>query len=442
MKVSGSPPYSLTEKVAITGLGGVCSLGNSIPEITGNFISGKSGIGKTADPWTGEFNLPAARAENPPAIETDIHPQLARSMGKHLSLLLASTQEALRMAGIGFGLFDPREIAFFAGMGMVDYHIEDLLSAVLKSTNSDGDLDYDKFYSVGCRDIYPLWPLGMLNNVIFCQASIHFGLRGENCVFSPHGDAGIQSVVEAARVLVDGKAKVALAGGISEEISFISLARARLNGLVGPGHEAFLGECGAMLILEPLSGALERGAGVLARIAGYDFSCGKDEKDGFTSRQAIESSILGALSHAALEPGGIDLVMLGSLGQNEIEAVREIFGSGADAPAVASTAGAMGEMFAAGPILNIAIGLSISDLASLPLLSFSPAKVRSEEQKVEINDAGCFTARSSARSAESSARYAPAPVSRMLVNGISYEGRCASLIIEKTPVRPHETSSL
>ena len=80
----------------------------------------------------------AAQVKNPPAIKTDIHPQLARSMGKHLSLLLASTEEALGGAGIGSGMFDPQDIGFFAGMGMVDYHVEDLLPAVLKSLNQSG----------------------------------------------------------------------------------------------------------------------------------------------------------------------------------------------------------------------------------------------------------------------------------------------------------------
>ena len=43
----------------------------------------------------GGFGCLAAQVKNLPAIKTDIHPQLARSMGTHLSLLLASTEEAL-----------------------------------------------------------------------------------------------------------------------------------------------------------------------------------------------------------------------------------------------------------------------------------------------------------------------------------------------------------
>lgn len=126
---------------------------------------------------------------------------------------------------------------------------------------------------------------------------------------------------------------MALAGGVSEEISPLSLARAKLKGLIGQpsgisATSPFLGESGAMLVLEPLSMAVERRARVLGRIIGFGFSCGRSEEDRFASRQAISSAIRAALSDAGLAPGGIDLVMLGSLHENELQAVREVFGSG------------------------------------------------------------------------------------------------------------------
>ena len=410
----------LTDQIVITGLGAVCSLGNSIMEIGRGLTSGKSGIGEFKDFDVGESGFLAAQVKNPPAIKTDIHPQLAKSMGKHLSLLLASTEEAFGGAGIGSGMFDPQDIGFFAGMGMVDYHVEDLLPAVLKSLSRGGDLDYDRFFFSGYQEIYPLWPLGMLNNVVFCQVAIHFGLRGENCVFSPHGDAGIQAVAQAVEILGEGKAKVALAGGVSEEISPLSLARAKLKGLIRPPEyksgagspkgataEIVLGECGAMLVLEPLSGAIDRGANILARVVGFGFACEKDRGGDFASRQAIFSSIKGALSQAELGSGQIDLIMFGSLSQNELEAVREIFGMDSEAPVMVATAKTWGETLAAGPILNTAIGLSIPNLAVLPrdICAYLPM--------------GGGPPRG------------PSNTGRVLINGISYEGRCASMIVEK-----------
>ncbi|MGA2025486.1 MAG: beta-ketoacyl synthase [Syntrophobacteraceae bacterium] len=411
----------MTDQIVITGLGAVCSLGNSIKEIGRELTSGKSGIGEITGFDVGESGFLAAQVKNPPAIKTDIHPQLAKSMGKHLSLLLASTEEALVGAGIGSGMFDPQDIGFFAGMGMVDYHVEDLLSAVLKSLNQSGDLDYDRFFPAGYQEIYPLWPLGMLNNVVFCQVAIHFSLRGENCVFSPHGDAGIQAVAQAVKILGEGKAKVALAGGVSEEISPLSIARARLKGLIrspecksgagspkGATPGIVLGECGAMLVLEPLSGAIDRGANILAKVVGFGFACEKDRGGNFASEQAIFSAIKGALSQAGLGADQIDLIMFGSLSQNELEAVREIFDMDLEAPIMVATSKTLGETLAAGPIVNTAIGLSIPNLAVLPR-DICP----------------CLPLGGSPPGG-------PSNTGRVLINGISYEGRCASMIVEKT----------
>ncbi len=178
---AGIEPFSglSADPVAITGLGAVCSLGNSVPEIVGSFLSGKSGTGEITGFDAGGFGCQAAQVKNLPPLKTDVIPQLALTMGKHLSLLMAAVDEALRGAAISPGVFAPGDMGFFAGMGMVDYHVEDLLASVAKSLDREGGIDYDRFFLEGYREIYPLWPLGMLNNVAFCQASIHFGFAGK-----------------------------------------------------------------------------------------------------------------------------------------------------------------------------------------------------------------------------------------------------------------------
>ena len=75
-------------------------------------------------------------------------------------------------------------MGFFAAMGMVDPDVEDLRAAVRASGGAAG-LDYEKFYGGAYREIHPLWPLAMLNNVGFCLAAMALGLRGENATFSP-----------------------------------------------------------------------------------------------------------------------------------------------------------------------------------------------------------------------------------------------------------------
>ncbi|MGC9195381.1 MAG: beta-ketoacyl synthase N-terminal-like domain-containing protein [Syntrophobacteraceae bacterium] len=394
-----NPSCSSSECVAITGLGAVCSLGNSVQEIVEALLCARSAAVEVP-----EFGCFAAKAQNLSAIKTDVPPQLARTMGKHLSLLMASVGEALGAASIDQAMFDPGDMGFFAGMGMVDYHVEDLLPAVLRSLKGDGAIDYDRFFLQGYREIYPLWPLGMLNNVAFCQASIHFGLRGENSVFCPHGDAGVRAVYEAACAVEEGRAKIALAGGVSEEISPLSLARAKLKGVIGPHiPAAFLGEAGAMMVLEPFATAVGRGASILGRTLGFGFSSERSNDGRFASKQAISSAIGAALADAGLAPAGIDLVMLSSFNESELEAVREVFAFQAARPVIVAAPYVVGDTLAAGPALNAAIALSISGAAK-----FSPNLGLFARE----GDLKAFT------------------LGRVLINGISCEGGCGSMIIE------------
>ena len=397
-----SLPRLWSDRVAITGLGAVSSLGNSVPEILERFLAGRSGAAEITGFDASGFGCPAGPVKNLPPFKTDVPPQLGLTMGKHLSLLMASVDEALRSAAIAASAFTPEEMAFFAGMGMVDYHIEDLLPAVLKSLDPEGDIDYDRFFLKGFQEIYPLWPLGMLNNVAFCQASIHFGLAGENAVFCPHADSGVRALYEAASVLREGRAKMALAGGVGEEITPCGLARAKLKGSV-----SFLGEAGAMLVLEPLSNALERGASLYGSISGFGFSFERSKDGRFASTRAILSAMLAALSDGGLAPENVDLVMLGSLHENELEAVRDLFKACEPPPLVVAVPAATGETYAAGPVLAAAIALSIPDWARLPENFLAPAS-----RKILSPRRGGVHPRS------------------ILVNGMSCEGGCASMLIE------------
>jgi 3-oxoacyl-(acyl-carrier-protein) synthase len=148
-----SRAYPDKDDIVITGTGGICSLGNSVSEIWDRLTSDRSDLSAPSDSDPSGFGIPCAPVGLIPDFRTDVHPQLAKAMGKHLSLLLKSAEEAYGHSCLGSGSLEPKDIGFFAGMGMVDYHIEDLLPSVLKSLRPNGDLDYEKFFSRGYQEI-------------------------------------------------------------------------------------------------------------------------------------------------------------------------------------------------------------------------------------------------------------------------------------------------
>ena len=191
-------------------------------------------------------------------------------------------------------------------MGMVDYDVESLLPAVLKSLDSEGSINYDAFYSDGYKEIYPLWPLSMLNNISFCQVAINLDIKGENSVFSPAADSGAQAMIEGFNTVLDKKARVVLAGGVSEKVSPLSLARSHISGAVNIEDDAneaacrpfssnrkgtILGEGCGIVAMELRSSADDRGVPYSSKITGYGFAFeGNDDASG-PSSHAISRSM-------------------------------------------------------------------------------------------------------------------------------------------------------
>jgi len=160
------------DRVVITGTGMICALGKSPEEIWGALLSGKTGIQPIEGFDAGGFACTsAAQVRDLNVTELDVHPRDARIMDTHSYLLMKSTRDAFQQAGLDRTSIPREEIGFFAGMGMVDYEAEDLLPAVVKSLDGRGHLDYSAFYSQAYTEIYPLWPLKMLNNIGFCQVA-------------------------------------------------------------------------------------------------------------------------------------------------------------------------------------------------------------------------------------------------------------------------------
>ncbi|MBC8463606.1 MAG: hypothetical protein H8D61_01370, partial [Deltaproteobacteria bacterium] len=261
-------------KAVITGIGLVSALGLNPLETWTALLSRKSGI-RTIE----EFDVrgfecrTAAKVSGLGAVDLDLHPRDSRIMDTHAFMLMKCSQDAFRQAALDQASIPPEEVGFFAGIGMVDYNIEDLLPAVSKSIDASGDLDYEAFYAHGFQEIYPLWPLSMLNNISFCQVAINLGIEGENGVFSPHADSCVQAIAEAAQTVLEQKATAVLAGGVSEKVSPLSLARALLSGNLNTEDRnqevkcrpfdknrqgTILGEGGGMVVLESQSNAEKR----------------------------------------------------------------------------------------------------------------------------------------------------------------------------------------
>jgi 3-oxoacyl-[acyl-carrier-protein] synthase II len=424
----------MNDTIVITGAGLVCSLGQSPGEVWDALVSGKTGIGPIRSFDARGFGCrAAAQASAVSPAPKGIQPKLARMMDKHLPMLLLAATDAHAMGGVPGASIPPGDIGFFAGMGMIDYEVEDLILSVLKSSDSARNLDYDLFYADGYQEIYPLWPLSMLDNVAFCQVSINLDVQGENAVFCPHADSGAQAVAEGVKAVLNGRARMVLAGGVSEKVSPMSLARAHRFGIVNISEDegkaslcrpfssercgTILGEGCGMVLMESASSAASRHAAPLAAISGFGFACEREKGAFAPTAGAVASAMQSALGCAGLDPSDIGAVIAHGDGtltgdRNEAEAICSVFSGSIGDLGVFSSKGALGHMFAGAPGVDLVLAIEMIRRGEIPPTLNAPPL-----------DAG-------ARFHVASSVPSPLGKRRILVNSSSYEGQCASIVIE------------
>ncbi len=424
-------PDGRHDPVVITGIGLVCSLGSSVEEVWDALLAGRSGIREIERFDARGFACSsAAEVSGLDARTLGVDPRDSRIMDMHSFMLMKAVRDALGRSGLDRASVPREEIALFAGMGMVDYRIDDLLPAVVKSRIGGDQFGFPSFYSEGYKEIHPLWPLSMLNNISFCQVAISLDIQGENTVFSPDADSGISAVAEAMMALREGTAVAALAAGVSETISPASLARAELSGLLLTGgigrvmpfdrdrHGTALGEGCGVLAMELLSAAERRGAAPLAELKACGRAFGSGDGVSVPTSSTISSAIEKALAAAHLNAADIDAIIAHGDGTvsgdgNEMEAMERIFGGCGRTIPVYSSKGSLGHTLAAAPVLDIVLAIRMLGSGTIPALSTAEVPGVSPVFTLSGGEGQKMTLR------------------RVLINGRSSEGQAASLILEK-----------
>jgi 3-oxoacyl-[acyl-carrier-protein] synthase II len=366
--------------VAITGAGVITAAGRGLDAAWEALCRGETFLAPDPDPDLAGFApLAAARCAPLDAGALGVDRRAARIMAHHSHMLMACVLDA---AGPEAGAASGADVAFFAGMDSVDPKDADVMPGVAASRGADGGVDPERFFSAGIDRIHPLWPLGMMNAMGFCQAAIRFGLRGENAVFTPGAGAACQAVAEAAYALQEGKARAALAAGVSAVLSARSVARYRGAGLLRPasgsgaevprpfagGDATALGEGACVLRMEPRGVLGEKAAaGSLGALTGW--GAARSLNGAVGRAEALRRAAGAALRSAGREPGEVSLVVVHGDGRAETDAAeREALSAlfGPRRPGGLATKGAFGHLLGAAPVLDLLLALRALGRGILP----------------------------------------------------------------------------
>jgi 3-oxoacyl-[acyl-carrier-protein] synthase II len=181
-----------------------------------------------------------------------------------------------------------------------------------------------RFLERGPRAVDPRLALTVFTGAASCNVAIAFGFTGPNSTNGMSCASGTIAVGEAWRLIREGAADVALAGGVEAPLAPLSfgafsIIRAMSTRNDDPGRACrpfdrdrdgfVMGEGACVLVLEERTHALERGARVYAEVVGYGITNDAHHMtaplpDGSQAERAMAQ----ALSSGGLRPGRVDYV--------------------------------------------------------------------------------------------------------------------------------------
>jgi len=300
----------LQRRVVVTGLGLVCAVGNTAPEVWNNILAGKSGMAPITRFDTSGFSVTfAAEVKNFDPLDF-VDKKEARKMARFIHLALAASHEAMEMCGLKITEANATRVGVHIGSGIGGFDII--------------EREHSAMLAGGPRKISPFFIPAAIINLAAGQVSIKYGAKGPNEATATACTTSAHSIGDAYRIIERNDADVMIAGGSEAAITPMGVGgfaamRALSTRNDDPAHACrpwdkdrdgfVVGEGAGILILEELEHAKARGATILAEVIGYGMSAdafhitGMPE-DGNGCYRAMEN----ALKSAKLAPQDVQYV--------------------------------------------------------------------------------------------------------------------------------------
>ena len=356
---------SASRAVAVTGLGVVSAVGNTVAEFFDALVEGRSGVRRL--PWRDDA-VGALSAFEGSAHFTRM--ELA-SLDRFAQLALVAAQQAIEQSGIGAGqLASPRAAVYFgSGIGGV-------------TTMEAG---YNAFFA-GDGRISPTSVVLTMGNAAAAHLSMRYSIRGPSLTYAVACASSAVAIGEGYRAIRDGHVDVAIVGGAEAIMVPGMIAAWNAMRVLAPPDAAHperscrpfsarrtglvLGEGAGVLVLESLDAARARGRTPLAVIAGYGLS---SDAAHLAKPDAAGQA---AAMRAALSDANLDASSIGYINAHgtatlvgdvvETDSIREVFGGAAASVPVSSTKALHGHLLGASGAVEFIAALMALQTGTLP----------------------------------------------------------------------------
>jgi 3-oxoacyl-[acyl-carrier-protein] synthase II len=260
----------MRRRVAITGIGAVTPIGHGRAGLWEGVRRGTSAVGPITrfDAAPFRSRLAAEIADFDPLDYADA--RRARRLDRFSQFALAAGQQALDDAGLTLERICPERTAVYVGsaLGGVAF----------------AESQHLRFLDGGIRAVDPTLALAVFGGAGATNVALALGMRGPAIGNANSCASGAIAIGEAFRLIRDGVADAALAGGVEAPLAPLTFGAFALIKAMSTANDApatasrpfdsrrdgfVMGEGAAMLLLEELERARRREAPIYAEVVGY-----------------------------------------------------------------------------------------------------------------------------------------------------------------------------
>ncbi|GAB2702041.1 beta-ketoacyl-ACP synthase II [Paenibacillus thermoaerophilus] len=358
----------MKQRVVITGMGVVTSLGRDLETFWNSLVEGKSGVSLIESFDVSDYATRIAAEIKDFDPEQYMDKRDVRRTDRFVQFAVAAAKMALRDAGIAIGdNAEPERVGVIIGSGIGGLGTwEDQHRTLLEK---------------GPKRVSPFFIPMMIANMASGQVSMLTGAKGPNTTAVTACATGTHSIGDSFRLIQRGDADVMIAGGAEATIrptgmaGFCALrAMSTRNGEPQRASRPFdadrdgfvMGEGSGVLVLESLEHARKRGARIYAEVVGYGMSADAyNMTDPAPGGEGAARCMVKAMEDAGLKPEDVDYINAHGTStpvgdKAETDAIKTAFGEYAYKVPVSSTKSMTGHLLgAAGAIEAVICGLTI-----------------------------------------------------------------------------------
>ncbi|HKW25819.1 MAG TPA: beta-ketoacyl-ACP synthase II [Terriglobales bacterium] len=341
----------VARRVVVTGVGLICGVGNTGPEVWASLLAGKSGVARITHFDASQFAAQiAAEVKNFDPLQFVDKKEL-KKMGRFIHLALAASDEAMRMSGLQITPELAPRVGVHIGSGIGGFDVI--------------EREHSNLLNGGPRRISPFFIPASIVNLAAGHVSIRYNAKGPNEATCTACTSSAHSVGDAFKIISRCDADVMIAGGAEAAITPMGVGGfAAMRALStrndepekasrpwDAGRDGFIiGEGAGVLILEELEFARRRGAKILAEVVGYGMSA-----DAFHITQPAENGdgayrvMLNTLADAKIQAEQVGYINAHGTStdigdQLETVAIKRAFGDHAYKVAISSTKSMTGHL--------------------------------------------------------------------------------------------------